>query len=139
MPGHASAVVEMVGHVRMNVRRLAAIDMYGSRGSMRRRRIIVAEFLVVTAVAAAISGWLLLRASRPADWVLALCALGVSLNYASLSVYAVLLSRPGSLDSELAGVDVGPELRRYSVLQLWVFVPLLLLVLAIRDELTTRH
>lgn len=76
----------------MNVRRLAAIDMYGSRGSMRRRRIIVVEFLVVLALAAALSGWLLIRASRPSVWVVALWVLGVGLNYAPLSVYAVLLT-----------------------------------------------
>lgn len=113
--------------------------MYGSRGSTRRRRIIVVEFLVGFVFAAALSGWLLLKASRPAVWVVALWVLGVALNYAPLAMYAVLLSRPGVLDSELVNVDVGRELRRYSVLQLWIFVPVSLLVLATRDELTTRH
>ncbi|MFE0526920.1 hypothetical protein ACFW0V_04915 [Micromonospora parva] len=47
--------------------------------------------------------------------------------------------RPGALDAELAGVDIDRELRRYTVLQLWVFVPLSLVVLAIRDALARRR
>ena len=43
-----------------------------------------------------------------------------------------MLSRPGALEAELAGVDLGPALRRYSILQFWIVVPLLLAVLAVR-------
>ncbi|MEW2430718.1 hypothetical protein AB0877_22140 [Micromonospora sp. NPDC047644] len=63
---------------------------------------------------------------------------GAGLNYAPLSLYAIALTRPGALDAELAGVDISGDLRRYAVLQLWVFVPLALVVLAIRDELARR-
>jgi F0F1-type ATP synthase assembly protein I len=42
----------------MNVRRLAAIDMYGAQGTTRRRRIILAEFLVVVVVMVAFGIWL---------------------------------------------------------------------------------
>jgi hypothetical protein len=44
-------------------------------------------------------------------------------------------SRPAALDAELAGVDTGRELRRYTVLQLWIFVPFALVVFAARDML----
>ena len=57
---------------------------------------------------------------------------GMGVNYAALAWQAALLSRPGALEAELAGVDLGRDLRRYSVLQFWIVVPLLLAVLAVR-------
>ncbi len=53
-----------------------------------------------------------------------------------LAAYAIALSLPGALDAELAGVDTGREIRRYSVLQLWIFVPLSLVVLAARSAVS---
>lgn len=41
----------------MNVRRLAAIDMYGTRGTARRRRIILAEFLAGAVALVAFDTW----------------------------------------------------------------------------------
>jgi hypothetical protein len=52
-----------------------------------------------------------------------------------------MLSRPGALDAELSGVDTGRELRRYGVLQLWIFVPLSLVAVEVHDSfirLTSR-
>jgi hypothetical protein len=109
-----------------DVRRLAAIDMWGSRGALPRRRIILAEFLTGVAVLIAV-GILLL----PHVVVLGAWMIGAGLNYIPLAGYALLLSRPGALDSELSAVDVGPELRRYGVLQLWIFVPLSIVVFAL--------
>jgi hypothetical protein len=43
----------------MTVRRLAAIDMYGTRGTTRRRRIILAEFLIGVVAMVAFGVWLL--------------------------------------------------------------------------------
>jgi hypothetical protein len=43
----------------MTVRRLAAIDMYGTRGTARRRRIILAEFVVGVIAMAAFGAWIL--------------------------------------------------------------------------------
>jgi hypothetical protein len=120
----------------MNVRRLAAIDMYGTRGTMRRRRIILVEFIAGVIVAAVFGIWLLARASDIGDRVFGVWVLGVALNYAPLAAYAISLSRSGALDAELAGVETGLELRRYSILQLWIFVPLSLVVVVIRDALT---
>jgi hypothetical protein len=82
---------------RFDVRRLAAVDMYGSAGSRVRRRT-------------------------------------VGLSYVPLAGHAWSLSRPGALDRALAGVDVHRELRYYTVAQLWIVVPLLLLVLTIRQR-----
>jgi hypothetical protein len=60
------------------------------------------------------------------------------LNYAPLAVYAVMLSRPGALHGELAGVDAGAELRRYGVLQLWILVPLSLVTMTVKALIGTR-
>ncbi|MEU8288204.1 hypothetical protein AB0C01_28110 [Micromonospora sp. NPDC048905] len=123
----------------MNVRRLAAIDMYGSRGTTRRRWIILAEFLVGVVVMVTWGVWVLASAHGLGTRVLGLWLTGAGLNYAPLSAYAIALMRPGALDAELAGASIDGELRRYTVLQLWVFIPLSLVVLAIRDVLTRRR
>ena len=122
----------------MNVRRLAAIDMYGARGATRRRRIILAEFIAGAVVMVAFGVWLAAFSSGLAGRVLGLWMAGSGLNYVPLAAYAITLSWSGALDAELAGVDTGRELRRYSVLQLWIFVPLSLVVLAVRSAFSRR-
>ncbi|MEU7590557.1 hypothetical protein AB0A95_30240 [Micromonospora sp. NPDC049230] len=123
----------------MNVRRLAAIDMYGSRGTTRRRLIILAEFLVGVVVMVTWGVWLLGSAHGLGSRALGLWLTGAGLNYAPLSAYAIALMRPGALDAELAGASIDGELRRYTVLQLWVFIPLSLVVLASRDVLAGQR
>ncbi|WP_433133513.1 hypothetical protein ACQPWW_16030 [Micromonospora sp. CA-240977] len=123
----------------MNVRRLAAIDMYGSRGTIRRRWIILVEFLVGVVLMVTWGSWLLASTNGFGTRALGLWLVGAGLNYAPLSRYALALMRPGALNAELAGVDAGGELRRYTVLQLWVFVPLALVVFAVRDALARRR
>jgi hypothetical protein len=121
----------------LNVKRMAAIDMYGSRGTMRRRRIVLAEFAVGSAAAVAFGIWLVTLGTR-ASLVAGIWILGMGLNYVPLAVYAVPLIRPGALDAELAGVDTGRELRRYSLLQFWVFVPLSFVVLTATAAIRRR-
>ncbi|MEV6849292.1 hypothetical protein [Actinoplanes sp. NPDC051411] len=123
----------------MDVRRLAAIDMWGTRGTRRRRRVILAEFTLGVIVAIGFGAWLLTATSGAGDRLFGAWLIGSGLNYAPLAGYAIRLSRPGALDGELAGVDTDRELRRYSVLQLWIVVPLALLVLAVRDEVKRRR
>ena len=113
----------------MNVKRLAAVDMYGSRGTTRRKRIILGEFTSGLAATVALGTWLATEASSLGTRIFGVWLIGAGLNYAPLAVYAVLLSRPGALEAELAGVDAGQELRRYSVLQLWILVPLSLVAM----------
>jgi hypothetical protein len=113
----------------VNVKRLAAIDMYGSRGTVRRKRIIRAEFTAGLAAAVAMGIWLTVEASGLGARILGIWVIGAGINYAPLAVYASLLSRPGALEAELAEVDTGKELRRYSVLQLWILVPLSLVAM----------
>ncbi|MEU4530377.1 hypothetical protein AB0F49_19310 [Micromonospora ureilytica] len=118
---------------------MAAIDMYGSRGTTRRRRIILAEFLVGVVVMVTWGIWLLSSSSGLGTRAIGLWLTGAGLNYAPLSIYAIALMRRGALSAELAGTDTDRELRRYAVLQLWVFVPLSLVVFTIRDALARRR
>lgn len=113
--------------------------MHGSRGTIRRRRIILAEFLVGMVLMVPWGGWLLTSSDGFGTRAFGLWLVGAGLNYAPLSVYALALTRPGALDAELAGVDIDGELRRYTVLQLWVFVPLSLVAFAVRDALARRR
>lgn len=112
----------------VNVRRLAAIDMYGTSGTTRRRRLILAEFLAGFAGMLGFSAVVFVRSSNLVGQALGLWLVGAGLNYLPLAVYAIMLSGPGVLDAELAGVDLRRALRRYGVLQLWILVPLSLVV-----------
>jgi hypothetical protein len=116
----------------VDVKRLAAIDMHGARGTALRRRVVLAEFALAVAVAVALGCWLVFGASGLGAHLFGIWVLGAGLNYAPLTVYAISLSRAGALEAELAGVDPGQELRRYSVLQLWLFVPLSLIAMTLR-------
>jgi hypothetical protein len=48
--------------------------------------------------------WILSQSSDTNGRLLGLWFIGAGLNYAPLAVYAIALSRPGALDTELAGV-----------------------------------
>ena len=117
--------------LRVDIRRLAAVDMYGARGTRRRRRVIVAEFVLGAVVGTAI-GLAVAIGFPGAGWVVFGAWLtGVSLNYAPLAIHAVSLFPGHRLEAELAGVDIGRELRHYTVVQFWIAVPLLFVVLAV--------
>jgi hypothetical protein len=119
--------------LRIDVRRLAALDMWGSAGARWRRWVILAEFLLgvvgITAVGVA-----LLRSGGAGGTALAWWSFGVAANYAPLSWYALAFIRPGALEDEIEGVDVFAELRHYTLAQLWVVVPLLFVVLAVAQS-----
>jgi hypothetical protein len=112
--------------------------MYGTTSTVRRRRIIGAEFIAGTVGLVTVGAWLAgasvgLGGRVPGIWMI-----GAGLNDAPLAAYAIALSQPGALEAELAGVDTGRELRRYSVLQLWIVVPLSLIISAIHGALRQR-
>jgi hypothetical protein len=116
----------------MDVRRLAAIDMHGVKGAPTRRRIILAEF-IVGVVALVVVGMLIAWNASSWQWhLVGAWFIGVGLNYLPLALHAIDLYRPGRLETELAGVDTLTELRRYGLLQFWVFVPLAIVVMAVR-------
>jgi hypothetical protein len=122
--------------VGVEVRRLAAIDMYGSRGSMRRRRIL-GEFVLGALALVALGIRSLAHVPGSGGVLFGLWVLGIGANYLPLACPAIALNRPGALAAELDGVDTGRELRRYSLLQFWIFVPLSLVVLALRQRVTS--
>ncbi|MEV4536712.1 hypothetical protein AB0J82_23295 [Asanoa sp. NPDC049518] len=115
----------------MDVRRLAAIDMYGSVGARWRRWVILGEFLLGVIGGLALGIYLILLGGT-GQLVFGLWVLGVALNYAPLSVYALMLIAPGALERELAGVDVLAQLRHYTTRQFAVLVPLLLVAFDLR-------
>lgn len=122
----------------VDVRRLAAIDMYGTRGTTRRRRIILTEFVLGAIVMIAFGVWLAMVSGTTFDRALGLYIVLAGANYVPLALYAIALMRPGALDQELAGVDTVREIRRYGRLQLWIFVPLSLVVMASRQAVARR-
>ena len=92
-------------------RRLAALDMYGTRGSQRRRRAIRVEFFAGAAGCTALGILALVHGSGL--WILVGAWLvGAGANYVPLALEAQRLSRPSALDAELSGLDVRRELRR---------------------------
>lgn len=118
----------------MDPRRLAAVDMYGTHGTLCRRRVILFEFVAGLIAVLAFGGWLI-SVGDVGNAVIGVIIVTIGLNYAPLALYAIRFSRSGALEAELSDVDVPKELRRYTVLQLWVVVPLALVVLDIRHRL----
>jgi hypothetical protein len=116
---------------RLDVRRLAAVDMHGAAGTRRRRRLVRAEFVLGAAGGIGLGVWAAAAAATAGWQLFGVWVAGIGVNYAALAWQAALLSRPGALEAELAGADLSRDLRRYSYLQLWVVVPLLLAVLAL--------
>jgi hypothetical protein len=106
----------------LDVRRLAAVDMYGTAGALRRRRIIVGEYFVGVVLCAS-TGVLLASSNGTANRLIGWWLLGAAVNYVPLLLSGIALSRPGMLETELAGIDVRAELRRYGLAQLWVAIP----------------
>jgi hypothetical protein len=116
----------------VDVRRLAAVDMWGTAGTRFRRRIILAEF-VAGAVLGVALGIVVMATAGGTGWTLfGAYLVGICLNYVPLALHAIELYPAGRLEGELAGVDVRGELRTYTVRQFWIFVPLLLVVLELR-------
>ena len=107
--------------------------MHGTYGSMRRRRIILAEYVFGAVASLWIGGYLTASAS---GWPAALgwYVVGVGINYVALAANAVDLSRPGVLDRELAEADLRADVGFYIRAQMLLFVPLLVAVLAVRPS-----
>lgn len=113
-----------------DVRRLAAVDMHGARGTLFRRRIILAEFVLGALAGTGLGVFLAVASSSVGLCAFGALLAGICLNYVPLALHALQLSRRGALDAELRGVDLPRELRRYTKLQFWIAVPLLFVGLA---------
>jgi hypothetical protein len=107
----------------VEVRRLAAVDMHGAHGSVQRRRVILAEFVLGAVGGVAFGVWALTSWHGTVGVVAGIYLLGLAANYAALALHAITLSRAGALDAELRGIDIRAALRHYTATQFWVFVP----------------
>ena len=122
----------------MSVRRLAAIDMYGTKGKRLRRRLVLVEFVAVVLVCFFLSVLLILKGDSVALIIIGVWIALLGANYVPLAIYAIDFSRGSRLLEELKAVDIRQELRYYSVAQFWVLVPLLFVLLAFRESLARR-
>jgi hypothetical protein len=74
---------------RLDVRRLAAVDIYGSVGSRIRRRIILIEFVLGILGLVAIGVWNLADHPGTGGRIVALWLIGVGINYLPLALHAM--------------------------------------------------
>jgi hypothetical protein len=118
----------------VNVRRFAAIDMHGLADSTSRRRLILAKLILGAVLSLVLGAFVLVTADSLFWTVFGLWLIGIGFNYVPLALYAIGFTRPGALQRELAGVDIPTELQRYAGLQTWVFLPFVLVYLAIRQR-----
>ena len=114
-------------------RRLAAMDMYGLHGSVRRGRIIRAEFVAGAALCTALGVISLLSRAGSWRWV-GVWLVGVGANYIVLASHAHALSRPGALEVQVRGLDISRELRRVGLTQLWIAVPFAVCISALTNS-----
>jgi hypothetical protein len=110
--------------------------MHGTRGTRRRRRVILAEFALGTIGGVALGVWAL-TLGGVGSVVLGIWLLGLAANYLPLTAHVLSLWHPGALQAELAGVDLGAELRHYTRAQVWVLVPFWIAGLALAQTRQT--
>jgi uncharacterized membrane protein len=123
-----------MARARWSVRRFAAIDMYGAAGTLRRRRLVLGEF-VLGSVCLILLG---LFFAVHGAWPWAVWLFGCGLSYVALAVHAAALYPPGRLEAALESVDTAAELRRYSTAQLLLLVPALIAVVAVAQARPCR-
>ncbi len=116
----------------VNIRKLAAVDM-----TLNGTRFIIAEF-AIGIVLSLILGSLSIRAGLsgtiPVGWeiVIGFWIIGIALNYIPLFIYAVILARNGTVKEE--GQPELAQVKRYSIQQVIILIPLFVAVLAIVQE-----
>ncbi|MEP6799682.1 MAG: hypothetical protein ABI890_16105 [Lapillicoccus sp.] len=110
-----------------DVRRFTALDMFGTGGTLRRRRIVRAEFVIGCPVLLILA----VATLRAANDVLGVWFLGLGVNYLPLAVYAVSLFPPGRVEDELSTRDdLRSPLKSASAVQVLLLVPFLVGVAA---------
>jgi hypothetical protein len=122
----------------LNVRRLAALDLYGTTGSARRRRLIRAEF-IIGAAGCTLLGVLALMSGSGWAMVLGIWLIATGMNYLPLAISAQSLSRPGALEAELVGAHLPRELRQARARQLWILLPLAVVIAALAQAWSRRR
>jgi hypothetical protein len=133
MATHEPAVID--------VRKLAALDIV-----LHGARLIVAEFAVGVLLCGALgagityAGVFAGRDRSPFAIGIGVYLLGVGLNYLPLLLYALVIARRGSAREEVARElsERDRYVRRYSLQQFLLLVPLVVPALAIGQELARR-
>ena len=121
----------MEGRV-IDIRRLVALDI-----SLHGPRFIMIEFGVGTPAIIAFGLFVI----HTGQQVIGAYLLLTGINYVPLLTYAILIVRAGSAAREIeAGMAADRHyVRKYSTQQLMIFVPLLVLLLAVKQELTSHR
>ena len=116
----------------INIRKLAALDM-----ALNGPRFILGEF-AIGIVLPLILGLFSIREGlfRPVqagrEILIGFWLIGVGINYIPLFIYAVLLARSGTVKEE--GQPELAHAARYRIQQIIIFIPFLVVVLAIMQE-----
>jgi hypothetical protein len=96
--------------------------MHGTRGTRRRRLIILVEFGLGALGCALLGAWVLTWGGA-VGLVLGIWLLGLGANYVCLTWHVVSLWPAGKLEVELANADLRAELHHYTRAQIWVLAP----------------
>jgi hypothetical protein len=123
---------------RLDVRRLAALDMHGAPAARSRRRMILSEFALGTLGCATLGAWAFSWNST-FGVILGFWLLGLAANYLPLTAHVLTLWRGQALDAELAGIDLHAQLRSYTRAQVWVLVPFWVAGLALTQTRRLRR
>ena len=120
----------------INIRKLAAVDM-----ALHGTRLITAEFalgIILPLVLGLLSIRTGLASTARLNWdaIVGWWLVGTSVNYIPLFIYALLLAKGGTVHTE--GQPEIAHIMRYTAQQLIIFVPLLVVVLSIVQELSRR-
>lgn len=116
----------------INLRKVVALDML-----LHGTRFILAEFafgIFFLLILGVISIWGGLSGPVRIGWEagLGFWLIGIGLNYVPLFIYAVLIAGGHTITEE--GQPELPRVKRYSIHQVLIFVPLLFLVAALMQE-----
>ena len=116
----------------INIRKIVAVDMV-----LHGTRFILAEFAIgvilplvigLISIFPGIFGF----AQSGLQTVIGYWMLGIAVNYIPLFIYAVLIARAGTVKAE--GEPELVHIKRYNIQQLIVFIPLLIAIVALVQE-----
>jgi hypothetical protein len=71
--------------------------------------------------------------------MLGIWLVATGMNYMPLAINAQSLSRPGALEADLGGADLPRELRQAGARQLWILVPLAVVIAALAQAWSRRR
>ena len=115
----------------ISMRKLAAVDML-----LHGARLIIAEFAVGVLFPLLLAFFSLRDIRSVLDAVFALWLVGVAVNYVPLLIYAIVIARAGTVETE--GRPEIERIRQYNRQQFVLLAPFYGAVLAVMQELQQR-